>query len=140
MEVSLKLLQTWVGKEKIKIEKVATGMAIVIWDPFGRRCAATHFFSSDESKVEEKIRELINALGVKDHDFEKLRVKLAGGADVAGLQIGRKFSAAVINAIRKMKLPVGGYDIGGSVTRTVTFDPVSGRCVVYYLIGGQREI
>jgi hypothetical protein len=54
MDISIRLLQNWVGRERIKIEKVASGAAIIIWDVAKRRAAATHFYSTDESKIEEK--------------------------------------------------------------------------------------
>jgi chemotaxis receptor (MCP) glutamine deamidase CheD len=140
MDISIRLLQNWVGREKIRIEKIASGAAIIIWDASKRRAAATHFYSTDEAKIEEKIKELLASLQVQDNDFSKIRVKIVGGADVAGLNVGRKFIASLFNVIKRMGLPVGGYDIGGNVTRSVTFDPVTGRCIVSYLIGGEKEI
>lgn len=140
MDISIRLLQNWVGREKIRIEKIASGAAIIIWDASKRRAAATHFYSTDEAKIEEKIKELLASLQVQDNDFSKIRVKVVGGADVAGLSVGRKFIASLFNVIKRMGLPVGGYDIGGNVTRSVTFDPVTGRCIVSYLIGGEKEI
>jgi chemotaxis receptor (MCP) glutamine deamidase CheD len=140
MDISIRLLQNWVGREKIRIEKIASGAAIIIWDASKRRAAATHFYSTDEAKIEEKIKELLASLQVQDGDFSKIRVKIVGGADVAGLSVGRKFIASLFNVIKRMGLPVGGYDIGGNVTRSVTFDPVTGRCIVSYLIGGEKEI
>jgi chemotaxis receptor (MCP) glutamine deamidase CheD len=140
MDISIRLLQNWVGREKIRIEKIASGAAIIIWDASKRRAAATHFYSTDEAKIEEKIKELLASLQVQDNDFSKIRVKVVGGADVAGLNVGRKFIASLFNVIKRMGLPVGGYDIGGNVTRSVTFDPVTGRCIVSYLIGGEKEI
>jgi chemotaxis receptor (MCP) glutamine deamidase CheD len=140
MDISIRLLQNWVGREKIRIEKIASGAAIIIWDTSKRRAAATHFYSTDEAKIEEKIKELLASLQIQDNDFSKIRVKVVGGADVAGLNVGRKFIASLFNVIKRMGLPVGGYDIGGNVTRSVTFDPVTGRCIVSYLIGGEKEI
>ncbi len=140
MDISIRLLQNWVGRERIKIEKVASGAAIIIWDASKRRAAATHFYSTDEAKIEEKIRELLTSLQIQDNDFSKIRVKVVGGSDVAGLNLGKKFIASLFNVIKKMGLPVGGYDVGGSVTRSVTFDPVTGKCIVSYLIGGEREV
>jgi chemotaxis receptor (MCP) glutamine deamidase CheD len=140
MDISIRLLQNWVGREKIRIEKIASGAAIIIWDAPKRRAAATHFYSTDEAKIEEKIKELLASLQIQDNDFSKIRVKIVGGADVAGLNVGRKFIASLLNVIKRMGLPVGGYDIGGNVTRSVTFDPVTGRCIVSYLIGGEKEI
>ena len=140
MDISIRLLQNWVGREKIRIEKIASGAAIIIWDASKRRAAATHFYSTDEAKIEEKIKELLASLQIQDNDFSKIRVKVVGGADVAGLNVGRKFIAFLFNVIKRMGLPVGGYDIGGNVTRSVTFDPVTGRCIVSYLIGGEKEI
>ena len=140
MDISIRLLQNWVGREKIRVEKIASGAAIIIWDASKRRAAATHFYSTDEAKIEEKIKELLASLQVQDNDFSKIRVKIVGGADVAGLNVGRKFIASLFNVIKRMGLPVGGYDIGGNVTRSVTFDPVTGRCIVSYLIGGEKEI
>jgi chemotaxis receptor (MCP) glutamine deamidase CheD len=140
MDISIRLLQNWVGREKIRIEKIASGAAIIIWDAPKRRAAATHFYSTDEAKIEEKIKELLANLQVQDGDLPKIRVKIVGGADVAGLSVGRKFIASLFNVIKRMGLPVGGYDIGGNVTRSVTFDPVTGRCIVSYLIGGEKEI
>jgi Chemotaxis protein; stimulates methylation of MCP proteins len=140
MDISIRLLQNWVGREKIRIEKIASGAAIIIWDASKRRAAATHFYSTDEAKIEEKIKELLASLQIQDNDFSKIRVKIVGGADVAGLNVGRKFIASLFNVIKRMGLPVGGYDIGGNVTRSVTFDPVTGRCIVSYLIGGEKEI
>jgi chemotaxis receptor (MCP) glutamine deamidase CheD len=140
MDISIRLLQNWVGREKIRIEKIASGAAIIIWDASKRRAAATHFYSTDEAKIEEKIKELLASLQIQDNDFSKIRVKIVGGADVAGLDVGRKFIASLFNVIKRMGLPVGGYDIGGNVTRSVTFDPVTGRCIVSYLIGGEKEI
>jgi chemotaxis receptor (MCP) glutamine deamidase CheD len=140
MDISIRLLQNWVGREKIRIEKIASGAAIIIWDAPKRRAAATHFYSTDEAKIEEKIKELLASLQIQDNDFSKIRVKIVGGADVAGLNVGRKFIASLFNVIKRMGLPVGGYDIGGNVTRSVTFDPVTGRCIVSYLIGGEKEI
>jgi chemotaxis receptor (MCP) glutamine deamidase CheD len=140
MDISIRLLQNWVGREKIRIEKIASGAAIIIWDTSKRRAAATHFYSTDEAKIEEKIKELLASLQIQDNDFSKIRVKVVGGADVAGLNVGRKFMASLFNVIKRMGLPVGGYDIGGNVTRSVTFDPVTGRCIVSYLIGGEKEI
>jgi chemotaxis receptor (MCP) glutamine deamidase CheD len=139
MDISIRLLQNWVGREKIRIEKIASGAAIIIWDTSKRRAAATHFYSTDEAKIEEKIKELLASLQIQDNDFSKIRVKVVGGADVAGLNVGRKFMASLFNVIKRMGLPVGGYDIGGNVTRSVTFDPVTGRCIVSYLIGGEKE-
>jgi chemotaxis receptor (MCP) glutamine deamidase CheD len=140
MDISIRLLQNWVGRERIKIEKVASGAAIIIWDAAKRRAAATHFYSTDESKIEEKIKELLTSLQIQDNDFSKIRVKVVGGADVGGLNLGKKFIASLFNVIKKMGLPVGGYDVGGNVTRSVTFDPVTGKCIVSYLIGGEREV
>jgi len=140
MDISIRLLQNWVGREKIRIEKIASGAAIIIWDASKRRAAATHFYSTDEAKIEEKIKELLASLQIQDNDFSKIRVKVVGGADVAGINLGRKFIASLFNVIKRMGLPVGGYDIGGNVTRSVTFDPVTGRCIVSYLIGGEKEI
>jgi chemotaxis receptor (MCP) glutamine deamidase CheD len=140
MDISIRLLQNWVGRERIKIEKVASGAAIIIWDAAKRRAAATHFYSTDESKIEEKIKELLTSLQIQDNDFSKIRVKVVGGADVSGLNLGKKFIASLFNVIKKMGLPVGGYDVGGNVTRSVTFDPVTGKCIVSYLIGGEREV
>jgi len=140
MDISIRLLQNWVGREKIRVEKIASGAAIIIWDASKRRAAATHFYSTDEAKIEEKIKELLASLQIQDNDFSKIRVKIVGGADVAGLNVGRKFIASLFNVIKRMGLPVGGYDIGGNVTRSVTFDPVTGRCIVSYLIGGEKEI
>jgi chemotaxis receptor (MCP) glutamine deamidase CheD len=79
-------------------------------------------------------------LQIQDNDFSKIRVKVVGGADVSGLNLGKKFIASLFNVIKKMGLPVGGYDVGGNVTRSVTFDPVTGKCIVSYLIGGEREV
>ncbi|MFZ8802862.1 MAG: hypothetical protein ACO2PO_07720 [Candidatus Calescibacterium sp.] len=140
MDISIRLLQNWVGREKIRVEKIASGAAIIIWDASKRRAAATHFYSTDEAKIEEKIKELLASLQIQDNDFSKIRVKVVGGADVAGINLGRKFIASLFNVIKRMGLPVGGYDIGGNVTRSVTFDPVTGRCIVSYLIGGEKEI
>lgn len=139
-EVVVKISQTWTGGEKVKIEKVASGLAIVIWDPVKRRCVATHFFARDESKVEEKLKELISLLGIDGPQMHFLRAKIVGGADVAGLQVGRKLAVMVVNILKKLGIPIGGYDIGGNVTRDVIFDPVTGKCVVQYLIGGAKEI
>lgn len=139
-EVSLKLLQTWTGGEKITIEKVASGLAVIVWDPLKRRCACTHFFARDEKKIEEKLSELISLLGVDNSQISRLRVKVVGGADVAGLQIGKKLAVMFFNVVKRMNLPVGGYDIGGNITRNVTFDPVTGKCVINYLIGSSKEI
>jgi len=140
MDVSIRLLQNWVGRERIKIEKVASGAAIIIWDAAKRRAAATHFYSTDEAKIEEKIKELLTSLQIQDNDFSKIRVKVVGGADVAGLNLGKKFITSLFNVIKRMGLPVGGYDVGGNITRSVTFDPVTGKCIVSYLIGGEREV
>lgn len=139
-EVSLKLLQTWVGGDKVVIEKVASGLAIIIWDPLKRRCACTHFFARDEKKIEDKLRELMSLIGVDNSQISRLRVKVAGGADVAGLQIGRKLTVMVFDVIKRLGLLVGGYDIGGNITRNIVFDPVTGRCVINYLIGSSKEI
>lgn len=139
-EVSLKLLQTWTGGEKVTIEKVASGLAVIVWDPLKRRCACTHFFARDEKKIEEKLSELISLLGVDNTQISRLRIKVAGGADVAGLQIGKKLAVMLFNAVKRMNLPVGGYDIGGNITRNITFDPVTGKCVIHYLIGSSKEI
>lgn len=139
-EVSVKLLQTWVGGEKIVMEKVASGVAVFIWDPVKRRCACSHFFARDEMKIEEKLRELISLLGVNNDQLSRLRIKVAGGADVAGLQIGKKLTFMLFNVIKKLNIPVGGYDIGGNVTRNITFDPITGKCTINYLIGSSKEI
>ncbi len=140
-EVSVKLLQSWVGRERIIIEKVATGAAVIIWDPLQRKAASTHLFITDEAKLEEKLKELLSQLNIgDDSSLQRVRVKIAGGADVAGLQIGKKFVNILINVIKKLKIPVGGYDLGGNVTRTVVFDPVTGKCTVHFLVGGTREI
>ncbi len=140
MDVSLRLLQSWTGREKVNIEKVASGIALIIWDPMRRQAASCHFFSRDETKIEGKIVELINSLGVDGANVSNLRAKIVGGADVAGLQIGKKFAISVVNILKKLGIPIGGYDIGGNVTRNVSFDPVTGRCIVSYLIGGSREV
>lgn len=139
-EVSIKLLQTWAGGEKVVIEKVASGLAVIIWDPLKKRCACTHFFARDEKKIEEKLKELISLLGVENSQISRLRAKIAGGSDVAGLQIGKKLTFILFDVIKKLGLPVGGYDIGGNITRTVIFDPITGKCVVNYLIGSSKEI
>lgn len=137
---SIKLLQTWVGSEKVVVEKVASGIALFLWDPVKRRCACTHFFARDEKKIEEKIMELISLLGVENSQLSRLRIKVAGGSDVAGLQIGKKLTVMLFNVIKKIGIPIGGYDVGGNITRTLVFDPVTGKCVVNYLIGSSKEI
>ena len=140
MEVSIKLLQSWTGREKIKIEKVASGIAIILWDPIKKKASSCHFFARDERKVEDKLKEMLDSLGVGDSELPRIRAKIAGGADVAGLQVGKKFTVIVVEVMKRMGIPIGGYDLGGNVTRNVSFDPVTGKCVVSYLTGGAREI
>ena len=140
MEVTLKLLQSWTGREKIRIEKVASGIAIILWDPIKKRASSCHFFTREERKIEEKLREMLESLNVGNAEVSRIRAKIVGGADVAGLQVGKKFAYTLVEVMKKMGIPIGGYDLGGNVTRNVTFDPVTGKCVVSYLTGGAREI
>jgi chemotaxis receptor (MCP) glutamine deamidase CheD len=140
MEVNIKLLQSWTGREKIRIEKVASGMAVILWDPVSKKASATHFFTREDKKIEEKLKEMLTSLGVDHNGISRIRAKIIGGADVAGLQVGKKFAATVVEAMKKLGIPIGGYDLGGNITRNVSFDPVTGKCIVSYLTGGAREI
>ena len=138
--MKIKLLETYVGQDKVVVEKVATGIAFIIWDAKRKVAGATHIFSSKDEDIERMIRELVQKLGLNDKDFVSVRVKFAGGADVPGLSIGKRMVNTVVSVVKKLGLPVGGYDVGGHVTRDVFFDPKTGICEVRYLIGGKNKI
>lgn len=153
VEKKLRIFETHVGREIVKVEKITSGLGVFVWDPMRRIGASAHVFSatpmgglsgSDNVKnifdIPSTIRNMFTKLGIDSAGVARTRIKFAGGADLPGLKIGRKLVARLITFIRSAELQVGGYDVGGNVVRTASFNPITGKVIVEYSTGGVKVI
>lgn len=78
---------------------------------------------------------------------ENLEAKLAGGAAVLALSgtgtsgaIGQRNAQQCLRMLSEMNIPVTGKDLGGTVGRSVRFDPEDHILHVKKLIGGEQQL
>ena len=132
-------------------------IAVAIWDPVARVGGLLHFMLPEAGQnaapgaAEQPYRYadtgtplLFRAAYRLGADKQRLLVRLAGGAAVAGdgglFNIGKRNYAAVRRILWKAGVMVHGEDVGGSVSRTVRMEVGTGRLVIRRPDGVEQEL
>lgn len=94
-------------------------------------------FMFADTGINKMADELIR-LGVNPH---RLTAKIAGGANMLNsssvLDIGRKNVHSVMEHLERMRIPIRGSSVGGTLGRSMQLDVGTGKVIVRYLGGGE---
>lgn len=135
-------------RDVIVVPKISCGVAIFIWDIVVKAGGACHVFStsvimSDTMSggfVGKAIKELIRKLAVDETSKARLRAKIVGGADIAGLSIGRELAGTVQMTLSREGIRIIAQDVGGVATRSAKFNLNDGSVAISYITGGTKVI
>ena len=94
-------------------------------------------FMFADTGIEKMVREMM-MIGASPL---RMTARLAGGANMLNsssvLDIGRKNIQASMDILERMKLPVRGSSVGGTLGRSMQLDLATGKVLVRYLGGGE---
>ncbi len=139
-------------REILATHALGSCIAVCAWDPSNCTGFLLHFMLPD-SKLDPRRAQRQPALfcdtglDLAMREIERLgilqanlRVKLAGGAAV-GLSnvanIGKRNLLAARSWLWRAKLPIRAEEVGGTISRTVHFDPTTGQVVLH--TPGQKD-
>ncbi|MBI2891157.1 MAG: chemotaxis protein CheD [Nitrospirae bacterium] len=135
--------------QKLVIERVGAGVAIVVVDLVGRACGGAHCILPEApsnqvgslgkfaNMAAPLIVEELNKMGAQKG---KMVAKIAGGAQMLSHTIlSDRNIAAAREALRKLAVPVTGEDVGGRHLRTLEVDLNTGEVTCYRGTGEHRE-
>ena len=129
-------------------------VGICLLDPVARVGGLSHIMLPDSATVpadknvckfaDTAIPELLLQMELRGAMRIRMAAKIAGGAQMFGSenspnpmwQIGRRNVTAVLEALRKLNIPVIAQDVLANYGRTVSFDPTSGVMQVKSLSKG----
>ena len=84
--------------------------------------------------VNTAIPHMLNLLRREGIGKERLRAKMAGGANMFGsagpIQVGKKNYSAVVDFLGELQIPIVSEHVGGDKGRRVLFDPVTANMQV----------
>lgn len=90
-----------------------------------------------DTGIERMVREVVG-MGA---GLNRLTARIAGGANMLNsssvLDIGRKNIQSSLELLERLKIPVMGSSVGGTVGRSMQLEVGSGRVLVRYLGGGE---
>lgn len=146
----LDVSEIYVGDKIVEVRYITCGVALFFWNAKKKLGGSLYFISLDEKPttvptnipnwLEYTVRNIMKLLDPDRVHRQFIRAKIVGGADITGLNLGKKNINEVFKILKNAKIPVGGYDYGRSVVRTCFFHPQDGRVVVEYSIGGTKTI
>ncbi|RKQ84213.1 chemotaxis protein CheD [Brockia lithotrophica] len=135
---------------KLRTTGLGSCVGVVLYDPWARVAGMAHIMLPQATEgregppakfadtgIPELVRRIEEAGGVR----RRLRAKIAGGANMFPqlsndfFRIGEKNVLAVKAALQELRIPVEAEDVGGTVGRTIEFDPESGKLTVWTIRG-----
>jgi chemotaxis protein CheD len=113
-------------------------IAVFVTDRIKKVSGGAHIpLPNGESTAELKsageiIDELLHKLQRKGGDVNRLRAKIAGGANVLDhtIDIGEQNASSIMELLRARKIYIAGSDLGGTVCRSVHFNSVTQELTV----------
>jgi len=130
------------------ITTVGSCVALCMYDPVMKIGGMVHIvlpnnLSGEEKEIKQKYAEtavmaLLSALISEGADKERIRAKIAGGANMflklslkcEALDIGRSNAKMTKKKLAEFHIPLVAEDIGGNHARRIEFDTDSGRMTV----------
>jgi chemotaxis protein CheD len=119
------------------VEMVCVGLgscvAVFVTDRIRKVYGGAHIplpcgeFTAGMKSAGEIIDELLYKLQRKGGDVNRLRAKIAGGANVLDqtLDIGKQNAESVMELLHARKIYIAGSDLGGTISRSVRFNSVT---------------
>ena len=145
VKVGIADLNTVQYPDKIRTLGLGSCVGIVIYDEFKKIAGLAHILLPDSSVTKQKpinrykyadtaiplLVEQLVKMGARKH---ALKAKIAGGAEMfkmnSGsdlLRIGPRNVEATLKKLERLKIPVVAKDVGGSIGRSIEFDPATSQ-------------
>lgn len=131
-------------------------VGIILYDPAVKTAALIHIMLPDAMSnppdniykyASTAIGETLKKLDAMGASRLRLTAKIAGGAKMFNITgnsilgtIGERNVERVIEMLQKNHIPIRGNDTGGTIARTLTFDPETGNAVLRIAGQGQRPL
>lgn len=143
---------------KIRTSGLGSCVGVVVYDLNKQVAGLAHIMLPDSSLSKNKdfnkfkyadtaIDILVEKLLELSASKFNLKAKIAGGAQMFNLpnskdvmRIGPRNVEAVIERLKKHRIPIVAQDVGGNSGRTIEFDPVTGKLKIRTVNKGEKFI
>lgn len=142
----------------IRTSGLGSCVGVILYHPLKKMAGLAHIMLPDSSLARSEtvhkakyadtaIESLIQMLSIAGADKNRLKAKIAGGAEMFKfttksevMRIGPRNVEAVKNELKRFSIPLIAEDVGGSSGRTIEFIPETGKLMIRTVNQSVKEI